>query len=127
MQCDLPARKTATLLIVDQFEELFTETPERSCAPFVKLLLDLADGDKDVRVLITVRADYFNHVSDVKDAAGEVIRAADGEALYDRLVADGRDAILRLKRISDAGLRDAVCKPLGLAGVRGDEAAAARR
>ena len=59
LQCDLPAKKTATLLIVDQFEELFTATPDALVAPFAKLLLALADGDKDVRILLTVRADYF--------------------------------------------------------------------
>ena len=62
----MPARKTATLLIVDQFEELFTATPDALVAPFVKLLLDFADSDKDFRVLITVRADYFNLPSDVR-------------------------------------------------------------
>ena len=34
LQCDLPARKTATLLIVDQFEELFTRRPDALAAPF---------------------------------------------------------------------------------------------
>ena len=116
LQCDLPARQTATLLIVDQFEELFTATPDALVAPFVKLLLDLADGDKDIRILLTVRADYFNLVSDVKDAAGQAVRGADSKTLFERLNAEGGDAILRLKRISDEGLSDAVCKPLRLAG-----------
>ena len=39
LQCDLPTKKTATLLIVDQFEELFTATPNALAAPFVRLLL----------------------------------------------------------------------------------------
>ena len=123
LQCDLPALKSATLLIVDQFEELFTATADALVAPFVKLLLDLADGDKDFRILLTVRADYFNLVSDVKDAAGEAIRGADGKTLFERLNAEGGAAILRLKRISEKGLSDAVCKPLRLAGVSDDQTA----
>ena len=51
LQCDLPTKKTATLLIVDQFEELLTQTPGALAAPFARLLLALADGDKDIRVL----------------------------------------------------------------------------
>ena len=123
VQCDLPTLNTATLLIVDQFEELFTATPDQLVAPFVKLLLDLADGDKDFRILLTVRADYFNLVSDVKDATSEAIRGADGKTLFERLNAEGGDAILRLKRISDEGLSDAVCKPVRLAGTSEDQSA----
>ena len=114
LQCNLPSRRTATLIIVDQFEELFTQTPSALCAPFVKLLLELADSDKDFRVLLTVRADYFNQCREIRDE----IKAADGRSLFDRLVADNRAAILRLNRISEGGLRDVVCEPLRLAGDR---------
>jgi WD40 repeat protein len=123
LQCDLPARKTATLLIVDQFEELFTATPDALVAPFVKMLLDLTDGDKDFRILLTVRADYFNLVSDVRDAAEEAIRGTDGRTLFERLDVGSGEAILRLKRISEEGLRDAILKPLRLAGESGDQTA----
>ena len=116
LQCDLPPSETSTLLIVDQFEELFTATPGPLVAPFVKLLLALADGDKDVRLLLTVRADYFNLLSGVRDAAGETVRDKGGRTLFDRLTADGSNAVLRLKRISETGLRDAVVKPLQMAG-----------
>jgi hypothetical protein len=116
LKCNItPANKTTTLLIVDQFEELFTAAPDAAGGPFIKLLLALADGDKDVRVLLTVRADYSNLLSDVRDAGGEPVVGADGETLIERFNADGGNAILRLKRISDEGLRDAVCKPLRLA------------
>ena len=116
LQCDLPGRETATLLIVDQFEELFTQTRAELCAPFVKLLLDLADSDKDVRILLTIRADYFNLLSDIRGASGNAVADLGGRTLFDRLTVGGGDAILRLKRISEAGLKDAVCKPLLLAG-----------
>jgi hypothetical protein len=43
LQCDLPAKKTTMLLIVDQFEELLTQTPSALWAPSVRLLLALGD------------------------------------------------------------------------------------
>ena len=69
LQCDLPTKTTATLVIVDQFEESFTATPNALQAPFVRLLLELADSDKDLRIILTVRADYFNLLSGVKSTA----------------------------------------------------------
>ena len=124
LQCDLPSRKTATLLIVDQFEELFTATPDARTAPFVSLINALADADKDIRILLTVRADYFNLLSDIKDDRGQPVKGADGKTLFERLTADGGGAILRLKRISEEALSDIVCKPLRLAG-ESDQAAEA--
>jgi hypothetical protein len=87
LQCELPSSKTSTLLIVDQFDELFTTTPDALAAPFVKLLLAPADGPWDVRVLITVRADYFNLASGIRDAS-------DKPALFERLTAENNAAIL---------------------------------
>ena len=42
LRCDLPAKATQTLLIVDQFDELLTQTPEVSRQAFVDFLLELA-------------------------------------------------------------------------------------
>jgi hypothetical protein len=44
LRCGLPPDKTSTLLIVDQFEELFTATSDKDAADFSALLLALADG-----------------------------------------------------------------------------------
>ena len=109
LRCGLPPGKTSTLLIVDQFEELFTSTSDKDAASFAALLLALADGPSDIRILITVRSDYFNLASGVKDAAGRA-------ALFERLTANRNDAILRLRAMSSAGLREAVLEPLKLAG-----------
>jgi hypothetical protein len=98
-----------TLLIVDQFEELFTAASDQDDAAFAALLLALADSPSDIRVLLTVRSDYFNLASGVKDAAGR-------PALFERLTADNNDAMLGLKAMSPAGLREAVLEPLKLAG-----------
>ena len=116
LQFGSPSAKTSTLLIVDQFEELFTATPNALQAPFIRLLLGVADSDKDVRIVLTVRADYFNLLSGVKDGAGKPVTGADGKTPFERLNANSGDAILRLKRISEEGLRDAVCEPLRRAG-----------
>ncbi len=121
LQCDLAAKTTVTLLIVDQFEELITSNPDSVIAAFIKLLLALADGDKWVRILLTIRADYFNLLSDINDVGGEAVRGANGTSLFERLQADGGDPILRLKRVSDEGLVEAVCEPLRRAG-HNDEA-----
>jgi hypothetical protein len=75
----------------------------------------MADGSSDVRVLITVRADYFNLASGIKDASCK-------PALFERLTADNNAAILRLKAMSTEGIKEAVCRPLKLAG-EGDEVA----
>ncbi len=105
LRCDLPADRTETLLVVDQFDELLTETPEANRAPFVDFLTRLASLREPggVRVVLTVRADYFNLCRPF-------------EELY-RLLADADDpAAMRLKRISDPGLEQAVKRPLELAG-----------
>ena len=103
LRCDLPAGATETLLIVDQFDELLTETPEVGRAPFIDFLLALAaiQGRGGFHVVLTIRVDYFN-----------LCRPYD--ALYRELQCSGR--VLRLKRISDAGLEEAVQAPLRMAG-----------
>ncbi len=113
LRCGLPPDKTSTLLIVDQFEELFTATSDKDAAAFAALLLALADGASDIQILLTVRSDYLNLASGVKDATGRA-------ALFDRLTADNNDAILRLKAMSPAGLREAVLEPLKLAGKKNE-------
>jgi hypothetical protein len=105
LRCDLDSKKTETLLIIDQFEELLTETPEEKRAPFVDLLCRLADGPFGFRVLLTLRNDYF----------------AFGESLHDlrkRLWADGQDAVFKLERMGPAALAATAREPLALAGLR---------
>ena len=70
LRCGLPPDKTSILLIIDQFEELLTAASDKDAASFVARLLALADGPSDVRILLTVRSDYFNLTSGVKDPDG---------------------------------------------------------
>jgi tetratricopeptide (TPR) repeat protein len=79
LQCDLPAAATETVLVVDQFEELLTQTPQEKRGPFIDWLMDVT-GDAvaiPVRVVLTIRADYFNLCSA-------------HAAFYERIKPDGR-------------------------------------
>src|SRR6266567_3080347 len=102
IRCDLPVGRTETLLIVDQFEELLTETGQAQRGPFVDLLLALAAA-AGFRIVLTLRADHFNLCRPLAK-------------LYEHLTRDGYDAVLRLRRITDAGIAEAVRNPLRLAG-----------
>ena len=102
IRCDLPVGQTETLLIVDQFEELLTETAEAARAPFVDFLMALAAAG-GFRIVLTLRADHFNLCRPLTD-------------LFEHLTRDNHDAVLRLGRITDAGIAEAVRKPLALAG-----------
>ncbi|PWB89809.1 hypothetical protein C5688_13280 [Methylocystis sp. MitZ-2018] len=103
LRCDLPRAKTETLLIIDQFEELLTQTPPDKRHGFVDLVMELVDGSFGFRCLLTIRADHYNLCSPF-------------EKLFGRLQRDNQAALLRLKRISNAGLAAAVGRPLRMAG-----------
>jgi len=102
IRCDLPVGRTETLLIVDQFEELLTETGEIQRAPFVDLLMAL-EAAGGFRIVLTLRADHFNLCRPFSN-------------LFEHLTRDGHDAVLRLRRITDQGIVEAVRRPLRLAG-----------
>jgi Novel STAND NTPase 1/TIR domain len=102
IRCDLPVGKTETLLIVDQFEELLTETGEAQRAPFVDLLVAL-EAAGGFRVVLTLRADHFNLCRPFSK-------------LFEHLTRNSHEAVLRLRRITDDGIIEAVRNPLRLAG-----------
>jgi hypothetical protein len=103
LHCNLPAETTETLLVVDQFEELFTQTPERLRAPFIDWLLSLVAPGAALgfRVVLTIRSDYFNLCST-------------HAALFGLLKRDNVN--FRLKQITQEGLSEIVREPLGMAG-----------
>jgi WD40 repeat protein len=102
IRCDLPVGKTETLLIVDQFEELLTETGEAQRAPFVDLLMAL-EAAGGFRIVLTLRADHFNLCRPYSK-------------LFEHLTRNGHEAVLRLRRITDKGIDEAVRNPLRLGG-----------
>ncbi len=107
LRCDLDRKRTETLLVVDQFEELLSETPEAARAAFATFLCRLADGAFGFRILLTLRADYFN----LDDSLHE---------LRSRLWVDHQDPVFRLRRMSDAALAETAREPLALVGFAND-------
>ncbi|MFT3717545.1 TIR domain-containing protein [Pseudorhodoferax sp.] len=105
-------RGAQVLLVVDQFEELWTQTLDgRLRTTFLDgLLLAVAPVDRRVRVVATMRRDHF-------------FQTASHAGLYQRLEADGRAACFSLRRMADTQLRDCIEKPLALAGVDARQAA----
>ena len=104
IRCDLPTERTETLLIVDQFEELLTETAEAQRASFVDLLMAL-EAAGGFRIVLTLRSDHFNLCRPFSE-------------LFEHLTRNGHEAVLRLRRITDKGIEEAVRNPLRLAGHR---------
>jgi len=102
IRCDLSISTTETLLVVDQFEELLTETAEVQRASMVDLLMAL-EAIGGFRIVLTLRADHFNLCRSFAK-------------LFEHLTRDNHAAVLRLRRITDAGLIEAVRGPLKLAG-----------
>ncbi len=93
------------LLVVDQFEELWTlTTDDTKRREFLAALLALApEGDLARRVVGTMRRDYYHlHTDD--------------ERLRDRLAAHGNAGRFLLGAMAPESLRDIVEKPLLLAG-----------
>src|SRR4051812_40707952 len=108
LRCGLPADQTRALLVVDQFEELFTQTPPDQRQPFIDFLLNLVDPREDTRfhIVLTMRRDYYNLIHPY-------------EALRERL--EQPWSRYTLGRISDTGLQRVVTEPLKLGGVNDAE------
>ncbi|MFI5679372.1 nSTAND1 domain-containing NTPase [Streptomyces cellulosae] len=99
-----------TVVIVDQFEEVFTlcnDAAER--ARFIDLLLTARRPESRLRVLLAVRGDFYGRCAEHRDLA---------DAL--------RDANLLAGAMSPAELRDAVVKPATAAGLSVERALTAR-
>ncbi|UUU34286.1 hypothetical protein JIX56_33075 [Streptomyces sp. CA-210063] len=98
------------LVVVDQFEEVFTlchDAAER--ARFIDLLLTARDPDSRLRVLLAVRADFYGRCAEHRELA---------EALG--------DANLLAGPMSSAELREVVVKPAAAAGLTVERALTTR-
>lgn len=99
-----------TWLIVDQFEELYTLcTDPAERAAFIDLLLAAMDPGSGMRVLISVRADFFGNL-------------ADHQRLADAL----RDATLLTPPMNSDELREAIVGPAQATGLIVERALTAR-
>ena len=60
---DVPVYRpfTRLILIVDQFEELYTQTPEADQQPFLDLLLAAVRSAPAFTLVLTLRADFYGH------------------------------------------------------------------
>ncbi|MGG5890120.1 TIR domain-containing protein [Falsiroseomonas sp. HC035] len=101
------------LLVVDQLEELWTQTiDDQARTDFLDAMLLLAPpGETSRRIVGTMRRDYFN-------------LCADHTPLWNRLNADDKAGRLLLGAMGPEGLRAAVEKPLMLAGIAASDAKA---
>jgi WD40 repeat protein len=99
------------LLVIDQFEELWTQSKGEARSAFIRVLLDLARaGGSNRRIVATLRGDYYD---DCREEARDLhLRLEDGSGRF------------VLPRMREEGLRAAVEKPLVLAGVPADSAKA---
>ncbi|BAU87744.1 WD-40 repeat protein [Streptomyces laurentii] len=104
------ATSPRSLLIIDQFEELFTlcaDPVERT--RFIKALLDTTRADLGGRVLIAVRADFLGHLA------------------QDRRLADAAGAgTFLLGPMSREELRDAITRPAAAQGLLVERSLTAR-
>lgn len=99
-----------TVVVVDQFEEVFTlcAAPDERAAFLDRLAAAVEPGSR-LRVVIAVRADFFGHCAE-----------------HHRLAAALRDATLVVGPMSPAELRDAIVKPAAAAGLTVEKALVTR-
>lgn len=99
-----------TLIVVDQFEEIFTQctdTGER--ARFVELLRSATGTGSGVRVVVAVRADFYGHLTQHRTLADAARRAS-----------------MLVPPMSPDELREAIIKPAAHAGLVVERALTAR-
>jgi len=107
-----------TLLVVDQFEEIFTHVAEVKVRErFIETLLEVADvsGDRPVHVVITLRADFYSECFDHPNlpraiAANQyAVRAIEHEQLVEVIEKPAAMAGVEL----EPGLVEAILSDLG--------------
>lgn len=97
----LPDDGGELLLVVDQFEELFTLVAEADRKAFVALLAAATAGDSRLRVVVTLRADFYDRPL--------------GDPVLAELLRQGTEVVVPL---TAQGLQEAVVEPAARAGLR---------
>lgn len=96
------------LLVIDQFEEVFTECRDDAArAAFFACLLEALDGDNPLHLVLTLRADFLGHCT-------EQAYAGLGQRLQHHA--------LLLVAPTAGELREAITRPLALVGMRCEQA-----
>jgi WD40 repeat protein len=99
-------RGTRALLVVDQFEELFTSTLDKKTRErYVDSLLRLgkAGGDRPAHIVVVVRADFYGHCLEHAGLAREITTNQ-----------------YSVRQVEQERLRDLIEKPLRLAGAQAE-------
>ncbi len=99
----LPEENSQLLLVVDQFEELYTRAEDAvEVNQFLRLLAAAVEAeDSSVRVIVTLRADFYDRPLLQRQ--------------FSRILREGTEVVLPMSR---AELLDAVCRPAARAGVQ---------
>ncbi|MBK8454291.1 MAG: caspase family protein [Thiofilum sp.] len=96
------------LLVIDQFEEVFTECrSEMDRTAFFACLLEAVKGDNALHIVLTLRSDFLGHCT-------EQIYSGLGQRLQ-------QDALF-LIALSASELREVITRPLALVGMRCEQA-----
>ena len=103
----LKKEDTQWLIFIDQFEELFTRTPQKERDIFVKSLIQLIDkNDPTVKLVMTMRADFLDKFTPYP-ALGRI------HDRHSRMLTDMEDGDLRLA-IAEPAARNGVTFEKGL-------------
>jgi len=104
---DLKEKDKKWLIFIDQFEELFTRTPQKERGIFVQSLIQLiAKNDPTVKVVMTMRADFLDKLGPYP-ALGRI------HDHHSRMLTDMEDGDLRLA-IAEPAARNGVTFKKGL-------------
>ena len=96
------------LLVIDQFEEMFTECRDDAArAAFFACLLEALDSDNPLHLVLTLRADFLGHCT---------------EQAYSGLGQRLQNHALLLVAPTAGELREAITRPLALVGMRCEQA-----
>lgn len=99
------------LLVVDQFEELFTHTGDATARKdFVQRLWSLASGPTDLYCIVTLRIDFLG-------ACGDLLVGDEGRSL-EQIIADDDDHHVLVAHLTPSSMRAAIEEPARLVGLR---------
>lgn len=89
------ADTTPLLLIVDQFEEIFTQAQEKDRRPFINSLINVTMASPTTKVLIAFRADFYSHIIETSRELSDALQ----------------QGIINVGSLNRGELRDAIVEP----------------
>jgi WD40 repeat protein len=108
---DVAPSPKLVLLVIDQFEELWTQASDAERRAFVEVVAELRSrADRDLRLVLTMRYDYYNLVSEFPD-------------FFAQLEAPASRVKYVTRRMQNEALRKAILEPLKLSVAKNEVAA----